>query len=460
MARLVSIAIALAVLIFGASAAVHFSPIGQSQLPTGSGIAAKQTCSLVFVSNLDPDTAWDLYVAPLLGPAGQVASMTINEAEPSVTVSIGGFYPAKAVHRPRLGCTLHLEPGTALEPTPADLSAAADNGDPAPMPLDRAHRAEAFDTAALDRALDEAFATPEEAAPRNTLAALVLHDGRLVAERYAPGITGQTPLPGWSMTKSITATLAGVLVDQGRLDVDAPGAIARWRNVDDPRSAITLDHLLRMTSGLKLTERNDGFDENSRMLFTTPDAAAFASAQPLVYTSGSHYEYMSGSTVLAMDRVQEVVGGGLAGAFAFIQDALFHPLGMDTAVMEPDQEGTFIGSSFMLAGARDWARFGQLYLDGGVVDGQRLISTEWIAHVTRHTAVSGDTGYGAGFWLTDDRAADQDRLPEGTFYAWGFQGQYIFIMPNERLVVVRLGATNSGNPGAVDFAGAVAAALK
>ncbi len=462
MARFLSIVIALAVLVFGSGAAVHFSPIGQSQLPTGAGIAAKQTCSLVFVSKFEPKRAWDLYVGPLLGPAGQFARMSVDRGEPSVTVSIAGFYAAKAVHRPHLGCTLKRDTASAMEPTPADLAGQSRDDWPTPMDetVDQAHRDLIFDPEALERAFDEVFTTAAGAPPRNTLAALVLHDGILVAERYADGIAADTPLPGWSMTKSVTATLAGILVDQGRLSVDEAGAIARWRDTDDPRSAITLDHLLRMTSGLKLTERNDGFDENSRLLFIQPDATAYAAAQPLAYPVGDHHEYMSGNTVLAMARVQEAVGGGLPGAFEFIRDALFRPLGMTTAVIEPDQAGTFVGSSFMLAGARDWARLGQLYLDDGMVGDQQLLSANWIALVTRHTPASGDRGYGAGFWLGDNRAADQRRLPQGTVYAWGFQGQFIFIMPRERLVVVRLGATNEGAPGAVEFAGAVARSMR
>ncbi len=473
MAVIRTLVIALIVLIAAGLAAVAFSPVGQSMLPVGAGIAAKQLCSLTFVSKLEPEDAWDLYVGPLLGTADQFARYDIDAGEPSVTVTVAFAFSAKAVHRPRVGCTLVRDETLVMNPAPVELglmpavgrggvsSRVSKTMAPTMMALDQVHRNEHFDAEALQKAVDGAFNTPADApAPRNTLATLVLHDNVLVAERYAPGVTSETPLPGWSMTKSVTAVLAGILSDRKGIDLAAPGALPLWRALDDPRSQISLDDLLRMVSGLALTERNDGFDENSRMLFLESDMAAYAASRPLQYPVADHYEYMSGNTVLAMARLQEIVGDGLAGMHGFMTGALFAPLGMSTAVMEPDQRGTFVGSSYMLASARDWARFGQLIVDGGRSGEAPVISAERLADLTRATPQSGDIGYGAGFWVSDARAATRGILPSGTLFAWGFQGQFIFMMPQERLVIVRLGATNQGAPGAVEFAAAVAAALK
>ncbi|MCI5043944.1 MAG: beta-lactamase family protein, partial [Aquisalinus sp.] len=262
----------------------------------------------------------------------------------------------------------------------------------------------------------------------------------------ADGIDATTRLPGWSMTKSVTATIAGILVQQGKLDVTEAGALKEWRGTGAPQEDITVDHLLRMTSGLLMTERNNGRDPNSQMLFIEPDGAHYSATRELHQPVGSYYEYMSGSTVLAMRAAQEAIGGDLRTAYDFIRDELFLPLGMTSAVIEPDQSGTFVGSSFMMATARDWARFGQLYVDGGQVSGEQIIPTDWSDYVTKHTEQSGANGYGASFWIITDAQRESDEtlaaLPEDTFSARGFQGQYTHMIPSEQLVVVRLGATN------------------
>ncbi len=458
-----TILIGLAVLVILAVAGLAISPIGQVLVPVGVGIAAKHQCSLVFVGGLDPERARRLYVDPVLGPAPDLVTLEVNREDQSVTGSTLGVYRARAVHREGLGCTLVHGADAAL-PSAAELGLSPR---PAPerLPLDTAHRDLTFDVASLEAALDRAFAPSAPDRPRNTFAVVVLQDGKLVAERYAEDIDFDTPLPGWSMTKSVTATLAGILAREDRVDMDAPGAIELYRGTDDPRSAITLDHLLRMTSGLEISERQDGLDPTSQLLFLEPDAAAYSAARPLQKEPGTYYSYMSGSTVLAMARVQDIIEGGLAADREWVQEVLFRPLAMHTAVIEPDQSGTFIGGSFMLAGAHDWARFGQLYADGGVTaQGQRLIDSSWVDYVSTHTEQSGSRSqflrYGSGFWLAGARPGENgDRpFPADTIYASGFQGQYIMISPTENIVVVRLGADTGGGTGIMDLYGSVLAA--
>jgi CubicO group peptidase (beta-lactamase class C family) len=370
-------------------------------------------------------------------------------------VTMLGIIERVAAHRPGYGCTLvEGQVAELQEPIRTSLSSRE-------MLLDESHRESVFDAAALDSAVARAFQQDPSRPPLNTLAVVVLHEGKLVAERYAEGIGPETRLPGWSMTKSVTATLVGVLVAQGRLDVFAPGVIREWRATDDPRSQISMDHLLRMTSGLLLTEggeSGDGLDPTSRMLYRESDAAAFAAARGLGWEVGTHFEYMSGNTILAMRAVQEVIGGDLRHAHAFVHENLFDPLGMHGAVLEPDQAGTFLGSTHMVASARDWARFGQLYLDGGMAGEQRIISRDWLDYVTTPTKQSlssrrsdvfwepGRSAYGAGFWLFGGAEHGPEErpssLPLDAFDANGFQGQYVHIIPSEGLVVVRLGATN------------------
>lgn len=440
-------AVALLVLASGCGP-VADSGLGQ-QLKTGAGVAAKQLCSLVFVSDLKPEMARALYIDPLLREGAYIIRMDLERNPEAAVAWVPGVLSQRAVHREGFGCTLVQEENQGIVPAsrPREPSRS--------MALDRTHRDDAFDPPKLEAAIARAFQQDPAQLPANTLAVVVLHEGVLVGERYAPGITAETRLPGWSMTKSVVSTLVGILEYQGRVDLRASGAIRDWRDSPDPRSAITLDHLLRMTSGLAIAEmadRGDGRDPSSVMLYHEPDAARFAATRPLAHEVGSHFEYMSGNFVLATRAAQDAIGEDLEGGTEFVHENLFGPLGIHSAVFEPDQAGTFLGSSHLLATARDWARFGQLYLDGGVADGRRLFSEEWLQYVTTPTPESMSdarggvfweperSAYGAGFWLFG--ADENSGLPSDSFDANGFQGQYVHIIPSRDLVVVRLGATN------------------
>jgi CubicO group peptidase (beta-lactamase class C family) len=197
------------------------------------------------------------------------------------------------------------------------------------------------------------------------------------------------------------------------------------------------------------------------MLFLEADGAGYSARRPLQAEPGTHWEYMSGSTVLASRRIREITGSSLESVIGFARTHLFGPLGMATAVLEPDPSGTPVGSSFMLASARDWARLGQLYLNGGRWNERRIVPADWIDYVTRHTPTSGLENYGAGFWIND--APEGPRwatLPSDTYAASGFQHQAIFIVPSHRLVVVRLGATWGDRSHLERLAAEVIAALR
>jgi CubicO group peptidase (beta-lactamase class C family) len=190
----------------------------------------------------------------------------------------------------------------------------------------------------------------------------------------------------------------------------------------------------------EIFETQSGADPNTAMLFLEPDGAGFSASRSPYAQPNTDFDYMSGCTVLASRLVREAVGGTLEDAYAFVHDQLFDPLGMTTAELEPAESGTFIGSSFMLAPARDWARFGQLYLQGGIWEDRRIVTEDWIDYVTTPTALSPQGQYGAGFWL-NPRAAIWPGVPPDAYSAEGFQGQFTFIIPSHDLVVVRLGAS-------------------
>lgn len=241
------------------------------------------------------------------------------------------------------------------------------------------------DKVKLAEAMDKAFSEPDPKKPRRTRAVVVVYDGRIIAERYAPGFSQSTPLLGWSMTKSVTNALIGILVGQGRLLIQEPAPVPEWSGADDPRGAITLDQLLRMSSGLKFIEEYTKNSDATCMLFGTHDTAAYAASQPLETEPDSKWSYSSGTANILSRLVRHTIGGTSADYFAFPRRALFNRIGMRSAIMEPDASGTFVGSSFMYATVRDWARFGLLYLQDGVWEGTQILPEGWVDYSRRPT---------------------------------------------------------------------------
>ena len=271
---------------------------------------------------------------------------------------------------------------------------------------------------------------------------IVLHGGRPVAERYAAGFDARTPLIGWSMTKSVIATLIGIQVMHGHLDPESPAPVPEWS--DDERAAITLDHLLRMTSGLGFKERNGAFGDSAAMLFRSRSAADYAAHSALAHLPGSFWSYSSGTSNLLSAILRSSLDGDLRAYHRFPRQALFDRIGMRSAVLETDAAGDFVGSSFSYATARDWARFGLLYARDGVWQGERLLPEGWVARARRPTPPAPRGSYGAHWWLNagapgDPRDRPYPSLPTDLFYASGYEGQSVVVLPSHALVVVRLG---------------------
>jgi len=414
----------LGLLVLAAIAALAIHLFVPPFLKAGTGITAKQVCSLTFVTGLDPDRAWELYLEPILDPFAPLMRYKVDVSSGEVTASVLGFgWQSRAVHRNGLGCTLVHGDGSGF-----DRAASLEVLTPpfAPMALDPAARAEAFDETALAEAVEAAMKPGTD-----SLAVVVLHQGKLVAEAYAEGIGPQTPLHGWSMTKSAAATAAGVLAHRGLLDVEAPNAVPALK--DQGRGDITVNDLLRMQAGLAIFEENTGFDPNSDMLFTESDMAQFGATRKKVTEPEATFDYQSGQTVLAGTAMRKALGGSPEAQMATLREWLFEPLGIRTAVIEPDQAGNFVWSSYMFASARDWARLGQLYLDDGVApSGERLLPEGWRTYVS--TATKANAGYGAGFWLSSNSAETEAIVMDG------FQGQTAYVLPQHDLVIVRLAA--------------------
>jgi CubicO group peptidase (beta-lactamase class C family) len=266
---------------------------------------------------------------------------------------------------------------------------------------------------------------------------------------------------GWSMAKSITSALIGMLVRDGRLRVDAPAPVPEWSKPDDPRHAITLIDLLQQCSGLQFEENYLKSSDATKMLFERADMGAYTAAHPLKQPPGTLWYYSSGNSNIVSRIIRQTVGEEKYHAFPY--ERLFYPTGMYSAILEPDASGTFVGSSYMYATARDWARFGLLYLGDGVFNGVRLLPEGWVRKSTTPAPAAPRGQYGYQFWLnagTKDDPSDRTypHAPPDLFCADGFEGQNVFIIPSRQLVVVRLGLTK-GKFNADRFLGDVLDAL-
>jgi CubicO group peptidase (beta-lactamase class C family) len=271
-----------------------------------------------------------------------------------------------------------------------------------------------------------------------TLAVVVVHRGEVVAEGYGPDTTAATPLISWSVAKSITHAAVGVLVREGLLDVSQPAPVPAWAGTE--KSAITLQQLLEMRPGLRFVEDyvDAGVSHCIDMLFGVgaTDHASYAAALPLDHPPGTVWNYSSGTTNIVARIAGEAVGGGEAGMRRFLATELFAPTGMTSTDPRFDDAGTFVGSSYVYACARDFARFGEFYLHDGEWDGRRILPPGWVDHARTPTPgvpASEPFGYGAHWWLWRDEP--------GSLAAHGYEGQYVIVVPSRDLVLVRLGKT-------------------
>lgn len=330
---------------------------------------------------------------------------------------------------------------TPLLPLPAQ-------GEDVPWPTTEWPLAPLPDGVELDDLIAAAF--DSEGPLHETYAVVIVHRGRLVFERYGgllpqwdkPGkpVVQETPLLSWSMAKSMLHAVVGMLVEEGTLSLDDPAPVALWADTDDPRHAITLQQLLEMRDGLDFLEEYEDPEHSDilQMLFGTgqKDMATFAADRPLAVPPGTRFNYSSGTSLVISGIVGDAVGRGDAYR-ALLTDRLFGPLGMTTATVTLDDAGTWVGASYVYAMARDFARFGLLYLRDGVWEGRRLLPQGWVDHGRRPRSVDPDDGdyYGSHWWSREGT--------HGTFWAAGHEGQYIDICPDLDLVLVRMGRTDA-----------------
>lgn len=388
-------------------------------MPIITGYAAKNLASAVFVSGREPSDVedTDLHFSFIQFNHNKV------DYEGRTVTSRFLWRKSVAVYREGYGVTL-LRGGKAADLAPYPLE--PDTLQPRPMvPGDSAYAA-ALSPIAKALVDDRSYnGTP--------FAFVVLHRGGLVAERYREGFSAQTRLLSWSMAKSFTNALIGLMVRDSLVDVNAPMDIPQWQG--DDRKAITLNNLMQMQSGLSWNENYGNRSDVNLMLHRETDMGLYPLEKPLEHKPGTHWYYSSGNTNIVMRYLR----GQFPSDTAFLsyqREQLFAPLGIRNAVFEPDMSGTPVGSSYLYATARDYARFGQLFLDDGCVDGTRILPEGWVDYTVTPASASGGQ-YGAFFWL--NRGGTYPDAPEDLFECRGHDGQEIFIIPSKELVVVVLG---------------------
>lgn len=424
--------------------------LGNIMLPIATGFAAKSMCSCVFVAGRDQASVENLELARF---AVENTRVKIYPESHSVEASVMGFQKQTALYREGLGCTLvrglsadslrnqmFQNPRKSLQ-TISNPYWPTGETDTLKMPAD-------VDIAKVREAVEQAFAEDYPEGKKNTNAVVVVYKGKLIAEKYGRDFTPETPQRGWSMTKSITNALIGILVERRLADINELPYAPEWdRKENDPRKQITLDHLLRMSSGLKFNEMYGSATDVTSMLYTQADAGAYAASQPVEAAPNEVWNYSSGTTNIISRHIRSKFAFHDA-YLAFPYEALFSKIGMASAQMEVDASGTYVGSSFCYATPRDWARLGLLFLNDGVWEGERILPEGWVDYSRTRTPTCNAGIYAAHFWTNATRETPEEEgyrywpdLPEDLYYASGFDGQFVVIVPSRDLVVVRLGVT-------------------
>lgn len=432
----------LAAAIVGLAILGYFAVQADRLVRIGAGYKAKIACSEIFLAGRDPDIIRDKEFVGM-GAAMEKVRLRID-SQNKTTRAAGplGLGQARAVYREGYGCTL-MNGGriTALPEIPPAPDAAPWEAAP---PIS-GQAIERIDYAALDFALADAFENNEI----GNRSVVVVVDGKIVDERYAEGFFAATPFLSWSMGKSVTGTIVGAAVHRGLIDIKDRAPVTLWE--DDPiRSQITWHHLMQMQSGLEFEEAYDKPRSGvNRMLFESSDTGGAAMRMPAAHAPGEAWYYSSGTTNIIAKLLKETLQDADIHDQAFARETIFTPIGANSVTLEPDASGAFIGSSFVYATARDWARLGQLYLQDGVWNGERLLPEGWSDYVADPASQS-DNQYGAQFWLNRDGEDERPRyykaLPEEVYVMSGHEGQYVFIIPSKNAVIVRTGMTRGQPP--------------
>lgn len=434
---LIIIAIALAYGIFYAWRAV----------PIMTGYSAKNMCSCVMVAGRNPE---DVQKQELSFSPVSLAKVEVNYNDSSATATLFGLAKRKAIFRKGLGCSLLVQMDEAefraykpILPTPPK-----GNQDSIAWPDGNLHADTSFatvDMVKIEHALSEAFKETGAKKTRRTRAMIIVYDGKIIAERYAEGFNKDSKLIGWSMTKSVTNALVGLLVKEGKLKIEQPAPVKGWEA--DDHKKITLNDLMHASSGLEWLEDYGNPSGATNMLFKSKDMGLYAATAKVKEKPGEVFYYSSGTTNIISRIIRETVGDDQYYKFAYEQ--LLYKIGMYNTLLETDAGGTIVGSSYSYGPARDWARFGLLYLNDGVWNGERILPEGWVRYTTTPAKGAKRGEYGAQWWLNAGAPGNPtDRIypdaPTDLFWADGFEGQNVFVIPSKKLVIAKLSLSQNG----------------
>ncbi|MFT6094326.1 MAG: CubicO group peptidase (beta-lactamase class C family) [Pseudohongiellaceae bacterium] len=399
-----------------------------------TGIGSKLLCSSQFVSGFSAEQSFDDLVqySPLL----DFLDVSTDEDSKVVKTSFLGISTKTASYISGLGCSVDYSGYTQRQELKTQSSFISNES----WPLGNK-------VAGLQpgmQALLESQVIRDNVAGLNTRALLVVHNGAILGEAYAQGADSATPLLGWSMAKSLTSVMLGNLELRGLLNLDASPEFSEW--LEDDRSEIKITDLLTMSDGLDFSEQYNPGDDATTMLFTSPSASDFTIARPLAHEPGARFNYSSG-TANVLSRIYLDVLGGPQQSYDDYKTNIAGPLGFQNAVFEVDASGAFFGSSYLYASARDWARLGQLMVNGGAINGREIVTQDWIDRATAPNTTKNEKAYGYQWWLNrgneDLRWPD---IPNDAYAAQGNRQQNMMIVPSKNLVIVRLGWTAGRYP--------------
>ncbi|MDH4439229.1 MAG: serine hydrolase [Rhizobium sp.] len=405
-------------------------------LRVGTGYAAKIVCSNVFIAGRD---AGDVLAEDVQAPGHpllKLVGIEVDMDQRLVEARLAGLIaPSVAVYRDGLGCAAVPDGDiTKAQGMSAPVSEAVAVDETLVWP--RGEKVDATDPRIVRVLADEALLGP------SYRAIVVVKDGRIVGEIYGDGFNAQTPLLGWSMAKTVTGALTGMVAAEQGTDLETDRLFPEW--TDAARSRIRVSDLLAMQSGLDFNEDYGDVTDVTRMLYLEPDMAAYVGSLPVASERGARFNYSSGESVLisrwCMSRFSD-----RETALAFPRTALFQPIGMRSAVLEADARGTLVGSSYLYATARDWGRFGLLLAQGGRWDGRPLLPADLITRMMAGTPASGGIYGGAQAWRQGPGGAADSTFGIDAEVLWmlGHDGQSVAVIPAENLVVVRMGLTPS-----------------
>jgi CubicO group peptidase (beta-lactamase class C family) len=430
---LLGLLLVLVVAIGGLAAFLVVAP--PDLLRVATGYSAKIVCSNHFIAGRDPASVLAVDVQAPGHPILKLVKIGVDDTAQTVTARfLGLFATSIALYRPGLGCA-SVPDGDVVAARNIQLASQPVITPPGDEMWPLGDRVETTTTPALgDILADAALVGPQ------MRAIVVVRDGKIIAETYGPGFDAATPLLGWSMTKTVNAALLGLVMTDDDFDLDERSLVPSW---SDGRKDIRLRDMAGMASGLIFNEEYGDVSDVNRMLFLEPDMSKFAGSLRLAAAPGTVFNYSSGTATILSRFWMDRLGGGQA-ALTFPRTALFGPLGMTSAVMETDERGRFVGSSYMYATARDWARFGLFLLQDGVWNGARLLPEGFVKLMATSNGLPG--GYAQmQSWVLGPHESEPGEepvgLPADTFWLQGHDGQSVTVIPSAGLVVVRLGLT-------------------